>query len=386
MALPKKQHHLLGVWNPSYESDAMDAHVDILLRNAREFKAGTRDDSDVYVWWGKVRSANRQQPLPHLDEVLALDEELGAVDGDVETRLYLTDYRSLFVAHLAAVTDEDMSGEVGFVPDYYSRKGLSCDCWFQLWDIRRLVLDDTPAVVAELAKLRNVRYHDRPVSIYGGMVELPLIVTSDDDARYFDETVRNSLTDGRYWVEFDAERSGAGAMQRDLRENRFGNEAWSALAPVARIFIATAEQDFRQHRADAAFDLSVVLVNLAKAVEVQTNAILRRAVASAPDTLRRYTVEGNQIYLGDESSLTLGQLARVVGGERQLGDFLRTKLSHGAWFTGQLPAILETLARARNPAAHGELVDRDHIMQLRNQLIGVGYKGDLLDLAQVRVK
>src|SRR4029079_16316112 len=118
--------------------------------------------------------------------------------------LYLTDYRSLYVAHLAGVVADDRSGETGFVPSYYREKNLNCDCWFQLWDIRRLVLDDTPPVVHELAKLRNVRYHGRPVSLYGGMVELPLLVTRDDEARYFDEETRERLTGGRHWVEFDA--------------------------------------------------------------------------------------------------------------------------------------------------------------------------------------
>jgi hypothetical protein len=248
------------------------------------------------------------------------------------------------------------------------------------------VLDDTPAVVAELAKLRNVRYHDRPVSIYGGMVELPLIVTADDNVRFFDESVRNALTDGRYWVEFDAERTGAGAMQRDLRENRFGYDAWAALDPATRIFIATAEQDFRLHRSDSAFDLSVVVVNFAKAVEVQVNAIVRRAMVGAPDALRRHTVEGIPITLGGEVSLTLGQLARIIGGDRSVNEYLKGKVTNGGWFCAQLPAILDTLAKARNPAAHGEQIAREDVARLRNQLIGVGHKGDLLELAQVRVR
>ena len=39
------------------------------------------------------------------------------------------------------------------------------DFWFRLWDIRRLVAGDTAAVIEELKRLRNTRYHDRPVSL-----------------------------------------------------------------------------------------------------------------------------------------------------------------------------------------------------------------------------
>ena len=63
--------------------------------------------------------------------------------------------------------------------------------------------DDTPGVIEALRRLRNTRYHDRPVSLYGGMVELPLIVTSDDGARWFAD--RDFLTGGCLWAERDAD-------------------------------------------------------------------------------------------------------------------------------------------------------------------------------------
>jgi len=37
-------------------------------------------------------------------------------------------------------------------------------------------------VIEQLRQLRNVRYHDQRVSLYGGMVDLPLVVTRPDGA------------------------------------------------------------------------------------------------------------------------------------------------------------------------------------------------------------
>ena len=377
--------HLLAVWNPSYESDAMQLHLEVLLSALRETRAGTRSDDDAYVWWGKVKSANRQQPLPHLDQILALDSLIDAGDDPPELNLYLTDYRSLYVAHLGGVTRDDMSGEQGAVPAYYRDNGLSCDCWFQLWDVRRLVLDDTPSVVHELAKLRNVRYHDRPVSLYGGMTDLPLLVTRTDETRWFDEETRNRLTGGRYWVEYDAERTGAGAMQKELRENRFGSAAWAALDPAARGFLASAEVVFRRHRDDAAFDLSAVVVDLANAMEVQTNAVLQQAMRGAPQAVRFANVEGRSVDLAREGPLTLGQLAHVIAEDRERCDYLRAKLDGGAWFVASLPPILKELADVRNPAAHGRGVERGVVARMRERVIGVGGEGDSLRLAKVRL-
>ena len=363
----------------------MDAHVRILLEGARERREGKRDDDDVYVWWGKVRSSNRQKPLPHLNEILALDDVLASKDGEEsELHLYLTDYRSLYVAHLGGIEAHDMSDDEGHVPEYYRAKSLNCDCWFQLWDIRRVVLDDTPAVVHELSKLRNVAYNDRPVSLYGGMVDLPLLVWRDDEPRYFDEETREALTGGRYWVEFDAERAGAGQMQQELRENRFGNDAWSALDPAARSFIATAEKLFRDHRNDAAFDLSAVIVNLAKAIEVQVNAVLRSVMTGAEPAVRHENVGGHTVDLSREGSFSLGELARIIGGDRRRTEHMKKRLANGDWFAASLPPILENLAQYRNPAAHAGSVLREDVVRWRNRLIGVGSKGDLLELAQVR--
>lgn len=105
MSLPEKTTHpihLLGVWNPSYDADAMTAHLEVLLRHARAHRAGECDEEEVYVWWGKVRSSNRQQPLEHLPQILALDTALQSESAS-ELHLYLTDYRSLYVAQSCAI-------------------------------------------------------------------------------------------------------------------------------------------------------------------------------------------------------------------------------------------------------------------------------------------
>jgi hypothetical protein len=66
------------------------------------------------------------------------------------------------------------------------------------------VADDTGMVIAELRALRNLGYHDMPVSLYGGVVDLPLIVERTDGRRYFDDENRDRITDGKLWAELDA--------------------------------------------------------------------------------------------------------------------------------------------------------------------------------------
>ena len=51
-AIPR---HLLSVWNPSYADDAMDRHLEVLLRWAASEAQGEADDADVYVLFEQVR-------------------------------------------------------------------------------------------------------------------------------------------------------------------------------------------------------------------------------------------------------------------------------------------------------------------------------------------
>ncbi|HEX6573505.1 MAG TPA: hypothetical protein VF042_00925 [Gemmatimonadaceae bacterium] len=384
-----KTRHLVGVWNPSYGADVMESHILLLRDFAQLHRAGEIDEEQVYVWWGKIRSSRRQTALEHLDDILSIESELGENDAEREVQLYLTDYRSLYVAHVGQITADDVredEGELLHLPQVYKKDDIHCDCWFMLWDIRRLVSDDTLAVVDELKKLRNTAYHDMPVSIYGGMVNLPLIVTRPDGARYFEPDVRNQLTDDRYWVEFDGEHSGIGATERELREHCFGEEPWARLDPGTRTFIATAEKLYRDHRNDVAFDFSPVLIDFAKAFEVQVNIFLKDALQRLKPLDRTVNLDGKSTDLAKGGPYSLGTLALILGEMDVVNGLLKRQFaSGGEWFTASLPAIIKELADVRNRAAHSSSLDRETVRTLRNRYLGVGCEGDFVKLAKVRI-
>jgi hypothetical protein len=373
--------HLVALWNPSYAADALDAHAQLLLEHVRRVEDNKASWDDAYVWWGRVRSPNRQQPLEHLPQILALNKGL---EEREELQLYLTDYRSLYVAEVLAVElgDKDVS-DPSHTPAYYRHEALSCDCWFKLGDIRAFIDDDTPAVQHELRKLKVVTYNNQSVSLYGGMVNLPLLVKRPDGARFFDEDERDLLNDGHLWVAADADRIGLGGLMSDLRDNHFGVRVWSSMLPTARTFVATAERLMRDHRRDTAFDFSTVLVELCKALEVQVNAIVARVLAGAPVPLRSGNVDGTSVDFSRSRVQSAGQLARVIAGDKDRMDYLAKHLAEGKWFTEQLPPILEDLALYRNPSAHSVRRSRDEVLPFRDRIVGVGHEGVLVTLARV---
>ena len=375
--------HLVTVWNPLYARE-VEQHMSVLLDWGRRVRDNKAKDEDVYVWWGKVKSPNRQQPLQRAPDIRALGKELEGDAREDEAHLYVTDYRSLYVGELLNVHEGDLpASENAHIPAYYAEQGHKCDFWFQLGDLRRLVRDDLPAVARELQKLRNVHYNDRPVSLYGGMVDIPLVVTRLDDVRFFDEDERDTITDGKLWVEYDAERgAGADEMQRELRLNVLGEEVWEALDITARTTLADAERTFRDHRDDPGYDFSMVVGGFAKAIEIQCNAILRRAAAKLPASVRMANVEGRTEDLAKTHTLSLGQLARVISGEKARFDALAQAVVNGTWFTQSLPQLLEELRELRNPAAHSARVGRDDATRWRNRILGVGGVGMMVELAR----
>ena len=389
MQQPQPPRHLLSVWNPSYADDAMDRHLEVLLRWAAARRDGRADDDDVYVWWAKLRSPNRQAPLPHAGEVLDLSRQ---IEAGTETHLYLTDYSSLYVAHLVEVTAEnvleDFPDERDHMPTYYDQH--DSDFWFRIWDIRRLVAGDPPATIEELKRLRNVRYHDRPVSLYGGIVDLPLIVTREDGASWFADI--GALTEGRRWAERDAELKGeTERLSAELRDNLLGKQIWDALESSSRTFLTTAEAVFRARRGDPGFDFSGSAVEVTKAVETELNALifpaLRRMLAKAPPAQREVrTGEGLLDLGGRVSHQSLGTIRNLLDNDTTRQP-LRTALPHDwRWLEGELPAQLEPVRDLRNPAAHDRAVAREEMGRLRQSVLGIGCEGLLVRIVRAKLR
>jgi hypothetical protein len=377
--------HFVSVSSPARGSSTIDAHLAVLFDLAARHGSDAGDPEEIYVWWGGRRAANGA-PAPVPPDGSAPTAREPERLGEGETHLYLTDYRSLYVAQVAELSEDDvLVADRGHVPDCYRGNGGVPDFWLKLRDVRRIVGDDLLAVVEELKRLRHAENGANPFSLHGSATHLPVRVTRTDAEPLFDEKQRNYLTDGRLWAEFDAEVGrGIGTLERELRENLFGDAAWLALDPAVRTLIAAAEKRFREHRDDPAYDFSIVLDCFMRALEAQCNFILRGAVRRATNAARHARIGSRIVDLLRFRPLSLREMARAIRSERDLEIALRTGLDNGGWFTGNLPEIMADLLEVRSPRTRVTRLDRETVTRWRSQLVGIGCVGILVELAATR--
>jgi hypothetical protein len=107
-------------------------------------------------------------------------------------------------------------------------------------------------------------------------------------------------------------------------------------------------------------------------------------MADAPAAVRFHNLDGISADLGTHGHLSLGQLARALQSDTARQGWISQHAEHGAWFAGLLPRLLDTLAKLRNPGAHAARVGQEAALHWRNQLLGVGCLGLLVELGRVR--
>lgn len=279
--------------------------------------------------------------------------------------------------------------EWAHAPEYYRKQMV--DFWFRLFDLRLLVADDTLETIEMLKGLRNVHYADRPVSLYGGMRDLPLVVTEDPPRAWFSDV--GLLTGDRRWAERDAELRGETArLARDLRDNVISRTVWAALEPSSRTFLASAEAVFRARREDPAFDFSAPAVEYAKAVEVELNTlifpVLRRVLARERPAARTVRLSDRPYDLAEAvPHQTLGSLRVLLEHEDVVIRVLRNTLAQdGGWLVSEVPYRLRALEDLRNPAAHSEAAWRDQVSAAREEILGIGQEGLIPRLARAKLR
>ena len=115
--------NLIILYNPYYQNDVIEQHLKVLIENEK-------------VAFGKVKSKLKNMEQNFQKQ---LEEIYKSVDESNHLQLFLTDYSSMYVAKVIAVSNNDM---YDLAPVYYKEKNLEVETWYVISDICEIVKND----------------------------------------------------------------------------------------------------------------------------------------------------------------------------------------------------------------------------------------------------
>ncbi len=346
--MDEREHQLLTVWNPYFEPETIQVHVELLRQHGK-------------VWWARLY---RGQPIDteaarakyaHVAEIWPPSRKEGV--------LFATNFVMLHALRVDAVIFGRAlpPEEVAFAPAHYFQEpedavGPWPALWFRVRDVRALSFN-------QVETLRH--FFDRVIDAadfgYDPFASFkwryPVVVRGPTVERLFDRALLGGR--GRIFADlpetlFPPEVQNA---RRQLEE-RLGPH-WGRLEERSRIFLASSWVVFNQYRKHRDFDLSSALTGAARAVETE---LCTHIVKPTVRALRIEALFGAQ-------PLTLGAAAKfldaVAERAREAGVTALWELAANETWR----AWLDRFVDLRNDSMHTTQVRRGRVIEAWNELL-----------------
>jgi len=366
-------HNLLILYNPYYQKNVIEEHIDILLNSDSQ--------SNAKAAFGKIRSKLRDYEHPYQER---LNEIYDSISEENYLQLFLTDYSSIYVAKVIEVTTEDRSD---MAPDYYRHKKLDVERWFVISDMREIVRNDFESIRDRiLSNFTTPNFGDHHYAIYGNSYVYPLVVEMDEKMDYFE----NDNDGFRYFTEIFKSQNRLDT-KKALIDYRFGEKSFYSLHPNTQDAIISAEMEYAENKSDPLYDFTAVVIKLSKAFEKELYLFLRKLFAFLISKESRlshidYTVQGRDFTLSDYqyNKPNLGTNKYLLK-QHHIKNALNQYIKDFAlkyFIFSTIPKAINAIQPIRNEAAHGESASFQECARLRESIIGIGESGLLCELVR----
>ena len=364
---------LLILYNPYYEKNVIEQHINILLDH--------NSQKDAVVAFGKVRSHLRNYEHPFQEK---LQEIYDSVSDENYLQLFLTDYSNVYVAKVIAVTNEDRYDDN---PAYYKEKSLEVENWFIISDIRSIVENDFEFVRDKLlSNFTTPNFGGHHYALYGNSYVYPLVVEMDEAIDYFE----TDSEEFRYFTEIYKSQKTLKVKQAFI-QYRFGEDVFYALHPNTQDALVSAEIEFDENKSDPLYDFTAVAIKLSKAFEKEVYLFLKKLflllMGRNPSLSKTaYTVQGHKFTLNDykTNKPNLGTNKFLLFNQ-EIKNEIYTHIKDPAlrhFILKTIPNTIKLIQPIRNEAAHGEKITLQECKEIRNELVGIGQSGVLCDFIQ----
>ena len=346
--MTQKIPQLLSVWNPYFEPETIQVHVDLLRQHGK-------------VWWARLYRGSRldeAQARAKYAKVAALWEEARAEGREVI--LFVTNYVMLHALRV----DEILFGpelapeEVAFAPAHYfqepeDEKGPWPAIWFRVRDVRALAFNQVETLRYFFERVVDAaQFGYDPFASFKW--NYPVVAKGPPAETLFDP----SALSGRARIFADLPDTLFPPDVRNARKQLEGKlgSLWGELEDRSQIFLASGWVVFSQYRRHRDFDLSSALTGLARAVETELCSQIVRPVTRAL---------GLESIFG-KGPITLGSAAKYLEDIARKGDVfaLRVLAENRAW-----REWLDRFVDLRHDAAHAKPVRRARVIKAWEEVV-----------------
>ena len=364
--------NLLILFNPYYQSDVIEQHLNVLIDKEK-------------VAFGKIRSALKNREHSFEDELSKIYE---SVDEENFLQLFLTDYSNIYAAKVIKITDEDMSD---IAPLYYKEKNLEVESWFVITDMREIVRNDFEIIREEvLSNFTTPNFGDHSYAIYGNNYIYPLMIDMKEEIDYFE----SEDAEFKHYPNMFKSKEYL-QIKENFIQYTFGDRWINRMHPNSLDNIVSAEMEYIQNRLNPQYDFSTVIIKYAKTMEQELYGFIKTlfkhliAYDSSIGNIR-YSVQSreykiNDIFTKKPNIGTYKFLLREYKVKGCMDEFIKDYHTK-KFISSTVPYYIGQVQKIRNESVHGEAATLNDVEELRKSVLGIGKMSMLIDVVKIKAK
>lgn len=357
---------LLILYNPYYQKDVIEQHLEILLQKGE-------------VAFGKLDKLSTMKQ--DFEEDLKAIYESTSEENPLQ--LFLSDYANLFVAKVTKISTQNLSS---LAPNYYQEKKLNVKDWFVIKDLRELVRDDFKLVRDNfLANFTVPSAKNSTFALYGNNYVYPLIVKQKQEEDYFLGEKKHYLEvfQNEEYLKIKQELSFFGFEQKDI----------NTMLTDTLHNVISAELDFRANKDNPLYDFSSAILKYSKSAEQEMRIVmglLVRFLAYFDKNILKATfISHKKFALGDIEKEKVGFGAcKMILLKGNIKSLIQSKLSEDLkrYFSYTMHKHIDAIQKIRNESAHAAAPKHEDFKKLREYILGIGKESIIIELVRAKQK
>lgn len=364
--------NLLILFNPYYQSDVIEQHLNVLV------------DKET-VAFGKIRSALKNREHSFEDELSEIYEN---VSEENYLQLFLTDYSNIYSAKVVKVTEEDMSS---LTPSYYKTKNLEVESWFVITDMREIVRNNFEVVREEiLSNFTTPNFGDHSYALYGNNYIYPLVIEMKEDIHYFED----NDTEFKHYPDMFKSKEYL-AIKENFIQYSFGEKWVNRMHPNSLDNIVSAELEYMQNILNPSYDFSTVIIKYAKTMEQELYGFIKTLFQylmtyDASIGNISYSVQSREYRISDifTHKPNIGTYKFLLREHKvkELIDKAIENYHNKNFISKTIPFYVGQVQKIRNESVHGDAATLEDVQELRKSILGISKISMLIDVIKMKTK